>query len=60
MASGKLKVTALLAQDGDQAEEGVITFVDNAVDSSTGTIRLKGTFLNQERSSGRDSLSRSS
>jgi multidrug efflux system membrane fusion protein len=27
----------------------VITFIDNAVDSATGTIRLKGTFANHER-----------
>jgi multidrug efflux system membrane fusion protein len=49
MAAGTLKVSALPAQDGDQAEEGVITFVDNAVDSTTGTIRLRGTYLNKER-----------
>jgi multidrug efflux system membrane fusion protein len=30
-------------------ERGVITFIDNAVDSSTGTIRLKGTFGNREK-----------
>jgi multidrug efflux system membrane fusion protein len=30
-------------------ERGVITFIDNAVDSNTGTIRLKGTFANKEK-----------
>jgi membrane fusion protein, multidrug efflux system len=30
-------------------EKGKLTFVDNSVDSKTGTIRLKGTFDNQER-----------
>jgi multidrug efflux system membrane fusion protein len=30
-------------------EKGMLTFVDNSVDSKTGTIRLKGTFDNQER-----------
>jgi len=49
MATGKLKVDALLTRDGDRSEEGWITFVDNAVDSSTGTIRLKGNFINKER-----------
>jgi multidrug efflux system membrane fusion protein len=28
---------------------GVVSFIDNAVDSTTGTIRLKGTFQNKER-----------
>ena len=27
---------------------GVVTFVDNAVDAATGTIRLKATFANDE------------
>lgn len=30
----------------DQPERGTLTFVDNTVDSATGTIRLKGTFSN--------------
>jgi multidrug efflux system membrane fusion protein len=29
------------------AARGVLTFIDNAVDSTTGTIKLKGTFPNQ-------------
>jgi len=46
MAEGKLPVTAL-AQDGDATPEmGFLTFVDNAVDPTTGTIKLKGTFPN--------------
>jgi len=48
MAAGKLKVEVIIPSEGKQPEEGVITFVDNAVDSSTGTIRLKGTFANKE------------
>jgi multidrug efflux system membrane fusion protein len=31
------------------AEAGVVTFIDNAVDPSTGTIKIKGTFNNKER-----------
>jgi multidrug efflux system membrane fusion protein len=30
-------------------EEGVLAFVDNAVDLTTGTIKLKGTFANKEK-----------
>lgn len=49
MASGKLFVEALVPMNEEKPEKGVITFVDNAVDSHTGTIRLKGTFANCER-----------
>ena len=50
MAQGKLTVQAA-PQDGstDKPAQGVLTFVDNNVDSATGTIKLKGTFLNAER-----------
>jgi membrane fusion protein, multidrug efflux system len=34
---------------GKRPSEGILTFVDNAVDTTTGTIRLKGTFENQEK-----------
>jgi multidrug efflux system membrane fusion protein len=33
---------------GGQAGEGTLTFLDNAVDTTTGTILLKGTFPNQD------------
>jgi multidrug efflux system membrane fusion protein len=46
---GGLKVKALLRENEPLAEEGRLTFIDNTVDSSTGTIRLKGTFANQDR-----------
>ena len=47
-AAGKLKVEALPpGQTG--AEEGPLSFVDNRVDQTTGTIRLKGTFANPSR-----------
>jgi len=47
MASGTLAVRAR-PQDDDAAENesGVLTFVDNTVDVTTGTIKLKGTFPN--------------
>ena len=31
------------------AEQGVLTFIDNTVDTTTGTILLKGTFANREK-----------
>ncbi len=50
MAQGKLSVEAA-PQDGstDKPARGQLTFVDNNVDSTTGTIKLKGTFPNAER-----------
>ncbi len=47
-AAGTLKVEALIPED-KRAEAGTIFFVDNAVDTATGTIRLKGTFSNREK-----------
>ena len=48
MAQGTLQVMAR-GQDGADAEYGQLTFVDNNVDTTTGTIRLKGTFQNTDR-----------
>jgi len=48
-ALGKLQVEALVPMNEAKPEKGVIAFIDNAVDSQTGTIRLKGTFANRER-----------
>lgn len=48
MAAGKLQVVAT-TQDGEAVREtGVLTFVDNNVDMTTGTIKLKGTFPNTD------------
>jgi multidrug efflux system membrane fusion protein len=47
MAAGPLEVTAVPAGD-PRPVKGVVTFIDNAVDAATGTIRLKATFANQE------------
>ena len=43
-----LKVEALSPNDTGSAEQGRLTFIDNAVDKTTGTILLKGTFTNRE------------
>ena len=49
MAGGKLQVVATSQDDASTSETGVLTFIDNNVDSSTGTIKLKGTFQNAQR-----------
>ena len=49
MATGNLKVEAVVPNDDKPAEQGVISFLDNAVDATTGTIKIKGTFANRER-----------
>jgi multidrug efflux system membrane fusion protein len=48
MAVAKLKVAATLPNDEKHRDQGILTFVDNAVDTATGSIRLKGTFKNKE------------
>ena len=48
-AAGRLGVAAEVPQEPNDVEHGALTFMDNAVDRTTGTIRLKGTFENQAR-----------
>src|SRR5262249_12211920 len=48
MADGRLEVRGLPAGQ-TQPLKGIVTFVDNAVDQTPGTIRLKATFGNEER-----------
>ena len=48
MAGGKVQVLAKL-QDAAGNESGTLTFIDNNVDMTTGTIKLKGTFDNKDR-----------
>jgi membrane fusion protein, multidrug efflux system len=49
MARGKLPVTALPPNDQGPPAAGLINFIDNAVDPSTGQIKVKGTFPNTDR-----------
>ncbi len=49
MSAGSLKVEALIPQNEERPERGTLSFVDNAVDKTTGTIKLKSTFANAER-----------
>ncbi|MGH9437447.1 MAG: efflux RND transporter periplasmic adaptor subunit, partial [Terriglobia bacterium] len=46
LMSGRLRVQAIIPHDPNQPEWGMVTFVNNTVDTSTGTIMLKGTFPN--------------
>ena len=49
MARGRLVVVATLPTEPDGQSTGEITFIDNAVDVTTGTIKVKGTFPNTDR-----------
>jgi membrane fusion protein, multidrug efflux system len=48
MAAGKLIVDARFPSDEGRAEQGGLAFVDNTVDRTTGTIKLKAEFKNSE------------
>jgi multidrug efflux system membrane fusion protein len=46
MAAGTVTVLASPPSASDEVERGALAFIDNSVDSATGTIKLKGTFAN--------------
>jgi len=48
MAAGKLEVRAIIPNDEASPPVGEVTFVDNAIDTATSTIRLKATFDNRD------------
>jgi multidrug efflux system membrane fusion protein len=49
MAQSTLHVQATIPNDPGSVETGTVTFVDNSMDTTTGTIRLKATFANEHR-----------
>jgi multidrug efflux system membrane fusion protein len=49
MAQGQLHVLAFAANDEKQIAEGVLNLVDNAVDQTTGTVKLKAEFPNKDK-----------
>ena len=49
LAKGGVRVEAEPPSGDDAPSQGQITFVDNAVDPTTGTIRVKGSFQNTDR-----------
>lgn len=48
MALGRLRVEASRPDEPRHREAGYLSFLDNAVDNTTGTVRLKGTFENTD------------
>ena len=48
-AEGSLTVSALFPSDTTKTVAGDLTFIDNAVDTETGTIQLKATFPNEDK-----------
>jgi multidrug efflux system membrane fusion protein len=48
-AEGSLKVEVIIPGDEKRPAQGMLTFINNAVDTSTGTIQLKGTFENKDK-----------
>jgi multidrug efflux system membrane fusion protein len=48
-AGGRVRILAQIPGEELRPLEGELTFLDNAVDRGTGTVRLKGTFPNRER-----------
>ena len=48
-SAGSLRVEAQIPGDQAEVEQGRISFIDNAVDRATGTIKVRGTFENVAR-----------
>ena len=48
-SAGTVQVAAALPNDETHPATGELTFVDNTVDMTTGTIKLKATFANRDR-----------
>lgn len=49
MAGKELKIEAFIPNEPGSIEVGTISFLDNAVNAATGTIKLKGVFANKSR-----------
>jgi multidrug efflux system membrane fusion protein len=49
MAGNELKILAYPKGQQTTASEGALTFIDNGVDATTGTVKLKGTMQNKDR-----------
>jgi multidrug efflux system membrane fusion protein len=48
-AQGTLPASAIAPTDSGAPSTGRVNFIDNAVDPTTGTIKVKGTFANEDR-----------
>jgi len=49
LAGKELKIEAVIPNEPGSTEAGTISFLDNAVNPATGTIKLKGVFANKSR-----------
>jgi multidrug efflux system membrane fusion protein len=49
MAAGSLRVMGQIPDQPGASEQGALTFIDNSVDNTTGTIHMKATFPNTQR-----------
>lgn len=49
MGGGELKIEAMIPDEPGNAETGELSFMDNAVNPETGTIKIKGVFDNAAR-----------
>jgi len=49
MAAEKIPVEAIIVGQEDNPETGVLSFINNTVDTATGTIQCKGTFANPHK-----------
>jgi membrane fusion protein, multidrug efflux system len=49
MAAGPVQVSGVIPNDSGPPELGTLSFVDNAVDPATGTVKLKATFENNQQ-----------
>lgn len=49
MAAGRLPVQAQVPDSDSGAASGELAFIDNTVDTTTGTVRLRAVFLNKDR-----------
>ena len=49
MATGRIKVEAVVPDHEAEGEKGELSFIDNTVDPTTGTIQVKGIFANKEK-----------
>jgi multidrug efflux system membrane fusion protein len=48
-AAGSLTVIARPPGQNEEPEKGELSFIDNAIDTTTGTLKLKATFPNEDR-----------
>lgn len=48
-SAGTIKIEAQISKDALNPEKGTLSFIDNAIDNSTGSIKLKGIFNNKTK-----------